>query len=180
MSVWTALLAWPVLGERPDRRRLSGPGLGLGGLVALGLPLLRVEALTIGLLWALLGGMSLAAGSVVTKRWPLDAPALTVAAWQLVIGAAAAGVGTLAFEGLPRPGPLLPITAAAPAYHVILAQALACLLSFAILPRLPVGVATLGTFLVPAVGVLGPTALLGERPTAGDLAGLLLVTAARR
>lgn len=178
MPVWTALLAWPVLGERPDRRRLLGLGLGLAGLVALGLPLLRAEALTIGLLWALLGGMSWAAGTVVTKRWPVDAPALTVAAWQLVIGAAAAGVGMLAFEGPPRLGPLAPVTVAALTYHVLLAQALAYLLWFAILPRLPAGIATLGTLLVPAVGVLGATALLGERPTTGDLVGLVLVIVA--
>jgi len=31
---------------------------------------------------------------------------------------------------------------------------------------------------VPAVGVLGATAVLGERPTAADLAGLALVTTA--
>lgn len=175
MPVWTALLAWPVLGERPDRRRLLGLGLGLAGLAALGLPLLRAEALTIGLLWALLGGMSWAAGTVLAKRWPVAAPPLPVASWQLLIGAVGAGVGMLAFEGLPRPGPLLPVTVAALLYHVILAQAVAYLLWFAILPRLPAGVATLGTLLVPAVGVAGAALLLGEQPTAGDLLGLVLV-----
>jgi drug/metabolite transporter (DMT)-like permease len=178
MPVWTALLAWPVLGEQPDRRRLLGLGLGLTGLAALSLPLLHEGALTIGLLWALLGGMSWAAGTVVAKRWPVGAPAITVAAWQLLVGAAAAGLGMLAFEGLPRPHALMPITAAALAWHVLLAQALAYLLWFAVLPRLAAGTATLGTLLVPAVGVLGATALLGERPTATDLAGLVLVIAA--
>lgn len=178
MPVWTALLAWPVLGERPDRRRLSGLALGLSGLAALGLPLWRAEALTIGLLFALLGGMCWAAGTVIAKRWPIDAAALPVAAWQLLIGAAGAGAGMLAFEGLPRPHALMPVTAAALAYHVLLAQALAYLLWFAILPRLAAGAATLGTLLVPAVGVLGATALLGERPSAADLAGLVSVIAA--
>jgi drug/metabolite transporter (DMT)-like permease len=178
MPVWTALLAWPVLGERPDRGRLLGLGLGLIGLAALSLPLLREGALTIGLLWALLGGMSWAAGTVVAKRWPVGAPAITVAAWQLLVGAAAAGLGMLAFEGVPRPGPVGPVTAAALAWHVLLAQALAYLLWFAVLPRLGAGTATLGTLLVPAVGVLGATAVLGERPTAADLAGLALVTTA--
>lgn len=178
MPVWTALLAWPVLGERPDRRRIVGLGLGLGGLLALGLPLLAADALTIGLLWALLGGASWAAGTVLAKRWPVAAPALPVAGWQLLVGAAGAGLGMLLFEGLPRPRALMPVTAAALAYHVLLAQALAYLLWFAILPRLPAGVATLGTLLVPAVGVLGATALLGERPTAADLLGLVLVIAA--
>jgi drug/metabolite transporter (DMT)-like permease len=178
MPVWTALLAWPMLGERPDRRRLLGLALGVAGLLALGLPLWRAEALTIGLLWALLGGVSWAAGTVTTKRWPVAAPPITVAAWQLLVGAAAAGLGMLAFEGGRWPGPVGPVTAAALAYHVLLAQALAYLLWFAVLPRLGAGTATLGTLLVPAVGVLGATALLGERPTATDLAGLALVIAA--
>ena len=34
MPVWTALLAWPLLGERPDRRRLLGLALGVAGLLA--------------------------------------------------------------------------------------------------------------------------------------------------
>lgn len=178
MPVWTALLAWPVLGERPDRRRLLGLGLGLAGLAALGLPLWRAGALEPGLLWALLGGASWAAGTVVAKRWPVAAPALPVAGWQLLVGALGAGLGMLLFEGLPRPRPLMPVTAAALAYHVLLAQALAYLLWFAILPRLPAGAATLGTLPVPAVGVLGAAALLGERPTLPDLLGLGLVIAA--
>jgi drug/metabolite transporter (DMT)-like permease len=36
----------------------------------------------------------------------------------------------------------------------------------------------LGTLLVPAVGVTGAMLLLGERPTASDIAGLVLITAA--
>lgn len=178
MPVWTALLAWPVLGERPDRRRLVGLGLGLVGLAALALPLWQRGALSLGLLWALLGGIAWAAGTVASKRWPIEAPALTVAGWQLLIGAAGAGVGMLLVEGPPGSWPVLATTRWAFAYHLLLAQALAYLLWFAVLPRLSAGAATLGILPVPAVGVLGAALLLGERPTPTDLLGLVLVLAA--
>lgn len=178
MPVWTALLAWPVLGERPDRRRLLGLGLGIAGLSALALPLWRAGALSLGLFWALLAGIAWAAGTVASKRWPIEAPALTVAGWQLLIGAAGAGTGMLILEGLPTAWPTLAATRWAFAYHLLLAQALAYLLWFAVLPRLSAGAATLGILPVPAVGVLGAALFLGERPTLSDLAGLLLVIAA--
>jgi len=44
--------------------------------------------------------------------------------------------------------------------------------------RLPAGIASLGTMMVPAVGVLGSVLLLGERPTPTDWLGLVLVIAA--
>ncbi|MCS6781223.1 MAG: EamA family transporter, partial [Geminicoccaceae bacterium] len=100
------------------------------------------------------------------------------AGWQLLIGAAGAGAGMLVFEGLPGSWPVLAATRWAFAYHLLLAQALAYLLWFAVLPRLSAGAATLGILPVPAVGVLGAALVLGERPTASDLLGLLLVLAA--
>lgn len=113
MPVWTALLAWPVLGERPDRWTggvcLASPSAASRFSAC---RYCGTEALAIGLLWALLGGTSWAAGTVVTKRWPADAPAVTVAAWQLAIGAAA-GVGMLVFVGPARFGRLAPIAIAA-------------------------------------------------------------------
>jgi drug/metabolite transporter (DMT)-like permease len=178
MPVWAAVMARVFLGERFDGRRLLGLGLGIAGLAALGLPLIRAGALSVGLAYALAGGICWAAGTVFMKRFPIDASPLAIAAWQLLIGAAAAAVGMLLFEGLNDPRPLSGDTLIAFAYHVLLAQALAYYLWFEVLPRLPAGVSTLGTLMVPAVGVLGAMLFLGERPTAPDYLGLVLVIAA--
>jgi drug/metabolite transporter (DMT)-like permease len=178
MPIWTSLLARIVLGEQLDRRRLVGLGLGLAGLAALGLPLWQAGTLSIGLLYALGGGISWAAGTVVTKRYPVAAAPLAIAAWQLLIGATAAGIGMVLFEGLPVPHALRPATAIALAYHVVLAQALAYFLWFEVVARIPAGIASLGTLIVPAFGVLGAVLFLGERPTSTDLAGLALIVAA--
>jgi drug/metabolite transporter (DMT)-like permease len=178
MPIWAALLARVVLGERFRRSSIIGLGLGVAGLAALGWPLLRAGELSIGLLYALMAGVSWAAGTVITKGFPTDAPPLAVAAWQLLIGAACAGAGMLIFEGWPSPRPFARATLLAFSYHVLLAQALAYYLWFEVVPRVPAGTATLGTLMVPAVGVLGATLFLGERPTATDYLGLALVVGA--
>lgn len=178
MPIWATLLARLWLGEEIDGRKLLGLGLGAAGLVALGLPLIRAGGLGPGLWLALIASVSWALGTIVTKRWPVSAPALVVASWQLLIGGAVAALGMLAFEGLPVPKLLAPRTAAALTYHILGAQALAYFLWFTVIARLPAGVASIGTLMVPAVGVLGSVVLLGERPSASDWLGLVLVMAA--
>lgn len=178
MPVWATLMAWPVLGERFDRPRLIGLGLGIAGLLCLGLPLIKVGQFSPGLALALLASLSWALGTIVTKRWLVAAPTLTIAAWQLLIGGAAAGIGMLAFEGLPVPKALSPLVAVALTFHILGAQALAYFLWFTVIARLPAGIASLGTLMVPAVGALGSVLLLGERPAASDWLGLALVVAA--
>ena len=178
MPVWATLMAWPVLGERFDRPRLIGLGLGIAGLLCLGLPLIKAGQVSPGLALAVLASVSWALGTIVTKRWPVGAPTLTIAAWQLLIGGAAAGIGMLVFEGLPVPKALSPPVAVALTFHILGAQALAYFLWFTVIARLPAGIASLGTLMVPAVGALGSVLLLGERPAASDWLGLVLVIAA--
>jgi drug/metabolite transporter (DMT)-like permease len=178
MPIWASLFARVVLGERFDRRRLIGLALGAGGLAVLGWPLVESGQLSIGLLYALLGGMSWAAGTVLMKRYPIDATPLAIAAWQLLIAAACSGVGMLAFEGVPVPHALSAATLVAFGYHVLVAQALGYVLWFEIVGRLPAGISSLGTLMVPAVGVLGATLFVGEHPTAADYLGLVLIIAA--
>ena len=168
-----------MLGERFDRRRILGLVLAVAGLAALGLPLARAGQIQIGLLYALAGGISWAAGTVVTKRYPVAAAPLTIATWQLLIGAGFAAIGMLVFEGVPFPKPLAPATVAALLYHVLLAQALAYFLWFEVVARIPVGIAlSLGTLLVPPFGVLGAMIFVGDRPTTTDCIGLVLVVGA--
>ena len=178
MPIWATLLARLVLGEAFDARRLAGLALGIAGLLCLGLPLIAAGQLSFGLMLALFAAVSWALGTIVTKRWPVSAPALTIAAWQLLIGGLVAGVGMLVFEGVPVPKLLSPRVLAALSFHIVGAQALAYFLWFTVVARLPAGIASLGTLMVPAIGVLGSVLLLGERPTPTDWLGLALVVAA--
>ena len=84
----------------------------------------------------------------------------------------------LVFEGVPQPKALSLNASLALGYHVLLATALAYLLWFEVVGRLPAGVAALGTLMVPVVGVSSAMLLLGERPSASDLSGFALIIAA--
>jgi drug/metabolite transporter (DMT)-like permease len=178
MPIWTVLFARILLKEPLDGRRRFGLALGVAGLCALGWPLIRTGEVSIGLFYALMAGICWALGTIVSKRFPVEASSLAVATWQLLIGAACAAVGMLAFETVALPQALQPATIAAFLYHVLFAQALAYVLWFAALSHLPASTASLGTLMVPAVGVAGAMLLLGETPTLTDLAGLMLVIGA--
>jgi drug/metabolite transporter (DMT)-like permease len=178
MPIWAVIFARIVLGERVDLRRGLGLALGIAGLVSLGWPILAAGQFSIGLLYALMSGVFWAAGSVVLKRFPIDAGPLTIAWWQLLLALPVTVVGMLVFEGLPELRPLQTATIWAFIYHAILAQAVATAVWFTILEGLPTGVASIGSLLVPAVGVGGAMALLGEHPTPGDLLGLAFIVTA--
>lgn len=178
MPIWATLLAWLWLDEPLDRRKLLGLALGSAGLAVLGLPLLATGGLSAGLGLALIASVSWALGTIVTKRWPVSAPALTIAAWQLLIGGLVAGCGMLIFEGAPVLKPLQPRTWTALAFHIVLAQAAGYFIWFSVIARLPAGLASIGTLMVPAVGVIGSVVLLGERPEISDWFGLMLVVLA--
>jgi drug/metabolite transporter (DMT)-like permease len=199
MPVWAVLLAWLFAGERPDARRTVAVVVGAAGLGLLAVPLLRAGTPTLGVWLSLAAGLSWAAGTVYLKRFPLTLAPMASAGWQLAVGALVAIAGWLVFvgAGLAGPGmagtPIVPSAAAGPGgppgwspawvwgalvYHVAFAMALAYLVWFDVVARLPAGIAALGTLLVPVVGVVGAMALLGERPSAADLGGFALITLA--
>lgn len=181
--VWTVIFARVFLGERLDGRRWVGLGFGSAGLVSLGWPLAAAGTVPAGLYLALLAGTSWALGTVAAKRFAVAAPAMSIAAWQLAAGALVSAVGMAVFE--PRvladgiawsafgAGTWLALL-----HHIVLAQALAYLIWYRLLARLPAGTVSLSTLMVPAIGVISSVIVLGETPTPADFAGLALMTAA--
>ena len=178
MPIWAIALARVFLGERLDRRRGAALALGVAGLALLAAPVLRAGTLPLGIVLSLAAGLSWAAGTVFTKRFPIRADPMSATAWQLAVGSLAAAIGMLVFEGVPVPKALSLHVALALGYHVLLATALAYVVWFDVVARMPAGVAALGTLMVPVVGVTSAMALLGERPGASDLGGFALIIAA--
>ncbi|EJN09889.1 putative permease [Herbaspirillum sp. YR522] len=177
MPLWATLAARLVLGERLDTLRAGGLALGAAGLAVLLWPLLA-GGLPAGILLALGAAISWALGTVYMKWARLSAEPLALAGWQLLIGAAVALTGLMAFE----PGRHFPPWSEidvrlllALGYHILFGMAAAHVLWFSIVARMPAGVAALGTLLVPVVGVSGAVLLLGERPALTDLAGFALI-----
>ena len=64
------------------------------------------------------------------------------------------------------------------AFHVVCATAMAYLLWFILLDRMPAGAASITTFAIPVVGVLAAMALVGDRPSPLDWVGFAAVMGA--
>ena len=183
MPLMSAALAWWLLGDRPDRRSRVALGLGGLGVACLALPVLQALAAAAsgaartplwGLLLPLGAALAWALGTVATKRWPPPGDRIVLTAWQLGIGAAVAAVAALAAgEHLPTVWPLR--VQVALAWHVLIATAVAYVLWYRLLASATATVSSLTRLAVPVVGVLGAMALVGDRPSATDWVGFILV-----
>ncbi|MFD0388691.1 DMT family transporter [Tistrella bauzanensis] len=173
MPIWATLFARLVLGERLDRWRGAALLLGMAGLGVLLWPLWD-QGMPAGVLFALGSAVSWAAGTVWLKRARIHGHPLAITAWQLAAGTVAVTIGFL-IDGARIGQGLHLIPAIGLAYNTLIGSALAYLLWFQTVARLPAATAGLGTLLVPVVGVLASVLLLGERPTAADLAGFALI-----
>ena len=114
-----------------------------------------------GLLFALTGAVCVALGTVLTKHFPLKMPPLSLAAWQIGIGCVPIAIVGLAIEH-PQLSALSTIGWASMIYMTLIQFCLCYVCWFAALERLPAATASIGTLLVPVVGVLAAAAMLHE------------------
>ncbi|HZF77363.1 MAG TPA: DMT family transporter [Acetobacteraceae bacterium] len=163
MPVWTSLLAWAVLGERPGWRRVVALGLAFAGLavLVLGEGVQAGIGKLPGVGFALAAAILFSLGTVITKRWPVPLPPVASVAWQIGLGIAPLILGAVLFDradplGVSAGGWVLLL------YGGIGPLALCYLAWFAALRRLPAGAAAAGTLLTPVVGVFSAAVALGE------------------
>ncbi|MBX9751712.1 MAG: DMT family transporter [Roseococcus sp.] len=187
MPVWAALLAWPILGERPSVMKLAALVLGIGGVVILfagrGLEV-GLEKLP-GMLMLLSAAMLFALGAVLAKRYPLPMHPVAAMVWQVGLGCLPLLILSPFLETV-RLDQLSPLGWFLMGWMAIVALGIAYLAWFGALARLPASTATIGTLLVPIVAVLATGLLLGEplglrewSALAFTLGGVLLATRPR-
>ena len=177
MPLWVTFLAWIVLGERLDNVRRVALGLGALGLAALVVPFLG-GTIPLGMWFALGAALSWAAGTVYVKWAGVAGDPFVNAGWQLAAGGVAAVLGLVLFGGVPRLLPEHWQAGLGLAYNVIFGTALAYVVWFEAVARLPAATAALGVLMVPVVGVSSAMLLVGDRPTGFDFCGFALVLAA--
>jgi drug/metabolite transporter (DMT)-like permease len=175
MPVWAAMIAWPVLGERPTPLRLAALALAFGGLIVLmgGNGVAASLSKLPGIALALVGAFGFALGTVLTKRFPVNLPAVTSAAWQVLLGCVPVVIAGLLFEH-PRIEALSPLGWALIAYATLVQFCICYVSWFAALARLPASVAAIGTMLVPVIGVIASALLLGEALGAAKIIALAM------
>jgi drug/metabolite transporter (DMT)-like permease len=175
MPFWTALLAWPFLGERIAGLRWVALGLAAAGLALVVAPLDRRAFVSDGL--AVAAGISWAASAVYAKRFRArhDVELLSLTAWQLLWGTVPLVVLMLV---LPMNIRWTPSFLAAMAFISVGGGALGWFLWMFILSRLPAGVAGIASLATPVVGVLSAALQLHEIPSRTELAGMALILVA--
>lgn len=173
IPVWVALLARPILGERLSLLRALALAVALAGITVLiggnGIDA-SVEKLP-GIACALAGAVCVALGTVLTKHFPLAMPPLSLAAWQIGIGCVPIAIVGLALEQ-PQLAALSPVGWASMVYMTLIQFCLCYVCWFAALERLPAATASIGTLLVPVVGVLGASAMLNDPLGLREIAAL--------
>ncbi|MER5782864.1 EamA family transporter [Streptomyces mobaraensis] len=168
-----ALLSTGLLGNRLTTRTLIA---GIAGVAGVGLLVLRAEARLdgVGVAAALGGALLMATGVVLSKRWPSPAPLLATTGWQLVAGGVLLVPVALLVEGLPPAG-LTAGNLAGYAYLSAVGTALAYALWFRGLRELPATDVTFLGLLSPLVATAIGLIAVGERLTALQSLGGLIV-----
>jgi len=177
MPIWSALLAHFVLKEKLNALKLFALALCATGLAILIYPLARA-GFPFGALLALGCAWAWAAGTVYLKWAKIRAATLAIAAWQLLFGWLMLAAGMVIFDGLPQFSPLPAHVVLWIAYNGLIGMGLAYFLWFVIVDRLPTTTASLGSLLVPVVGVIGSALVVGERPSLTDIVGFACIFAA--
>ena len=174
MPFWVLLLAWPILAEHIRGAQWIPVVMAFSGLMIVLEPW-NLQGTFISKFFAVLAGVAWAFSALMTKimtrKNSFDLISLT--AWQMLLGAMPLVVIALCLSDTPvRWTPYFTIGLL---YSSVVSQALALVLWFFILSKLPAGVASMGTLATPVIGTLAASIELGERPTLLEAWGMLLI-----
>ena len=178
MPFWVLLLAWPVLGERIRGMQWAAVLLALLGLLCIlepgqlhgSLPSMGLAVMA-GISWAL----SVIFHKKLTRRVP-DLDLLSFTTWQMLFGSVP--IVLFALGDIGKPILWAPGYIAALIFSVLIANALGWMAWLYALQRLPAGVASMASMLIPVIGVLSAWVQLGERPSPLEAVGMACIIGA--
>ena len=178
MPVWASILAWPILGERPNLLRVISLVMAFAGLSAIlgGNGFAASVSKLPGIIMALGGAIGFAAGAVLAKKLPINLPPVSAAAWQIGIGCLPVAIAGLGFEKASVAG-FSDFDWMLLAYSTVVQFCVAYVCWFAALARLPASVAAIGTMSVPVIGVVASALALHEPLGVGQIAALVFTLA---
>ena len=154
MPLWSALIAWGVLGQRLGARMVMAIALGavaVGLLMWKSLPVYAQAPLGVAL--GLLAGVGWAIGTLILQRGGVAVPATVLTGWQLLITALPITIGALLFGDhhwfMPSWSSVMLI-----GYIALVPMCIGNLCWFSIVGLLPAHVAGLSSILVPVVAMV--------------------------
>jgi drug/metabolite transporter (DMT)-like permease len=179
MPLWAALLAVPLLGERPRIHTVVGLAIGLAGMAVLILPQHEaVLADPIGPLVMVIAAISWAVGTITVKYYRFSMPVSALTAWQLLLGGIPVAIGGIVFDRDFDPGLVSANAWLATAYAVFVATLFCQWAWFKLIHSFPAVAISIGSLAIPVVGVIASAIGLGETVGADVVAALALVVLA--
>jgi drug/metabolite transporter (DMT)-like permease len=176
--MWAALMSAAFLGERIGINKLVSLTLGMGGLaVLLFSDSPEYFEKPAGFIVMLGAAVSWAAGTVLLKARDWPPHPIARSAWLVGISALPAMAGAIAFEHPWTLEPPTPAVIAVMAFHVIGPVAICYAAWTVLIARLPASTAAIATLLIPVVGVLSSSVLIGDQLTPSRLAALGMIVA---
>ena len=175
MPFWVLLFAWPMLGEKVQGWQWLAVFFALFGIVLIFDPL-HIKGDGISMFMALCSGISWAISVIVSKKLHQRRPdldLLNITAWPTLLGSLPIVVVALLLPAPPIVWSqtfILTVT-----YSIFLSGSLAWVLWMYALQRLPAGIASMASMLIPVIAVVCAWLQLGERPNRIELTGMLLI-----
>lgn len=178
MPIWSALLSVWFLDEKLTRRRVAGLVLGMGGMALLiGAEVEKLGSAPVGVLLMLVAAIFWAGGLIIYKRDPMPMPITSLTAWQALLGGIPIALSGHALEQVEwsRVGfwPMFGFW-----YNVFIGLLFCYWAWNKLVQMVPAAVSSLGSLIVPVVGVFSGMLFLGEVPRWQDFAALVLVLTA--
>lgn len=178
MPLWSTLLSAWFLNEPLTRRRLTGLVLGMGGMALLiGAEFENLGKAPTGVILMLIAAIFWAGGLVIYKRNPLPMPITTLTAWQALLGGIPIALAGHALETVEWSRvsfwPMFGFW-----YNVFIGLLFCYWAWNKLVQMVPVAVSSLGSLIIPVVGVFSGMVFLGETPRWQDVAALVLVLTA--
>jgi drug/metabolite transporter (DMT)-like permease len=178
LPVWTAAISVIVLRERLTWRIALAVALGVAGvLVLLSSDFKAIGTSPVGAVYLLAASIAWAIGTIIVKRVTWSVGMYTLAGWQLLIS----WVPMTAIALLAEPFMLHQIRGAtlwAALYVTFIALIAGYALWFKIVEHFSAVIASLGSLMVPVIGVISGALILGERIGVIEIAALALVLTA--
>ncbi|MDP2132710.1 MAG: DMT family transporter [Sulfuritalea sp.] len=175
MPIWSALLSVWFLNEPLTRRRLLGLALGMGGMaLLLAAEFEKLGRAPTGVILMLVAAIFWAGGLVIYKRNPLPMPITSLTAWQALLGGipiALSGhvLGSVEWGRISF-WPMFGFW-----YNVFIGLLFCYWAWNKLVQMVPAAVSSLGSLIVPVVGVFSGMVILNEAPRWQDFAALVLV-----
>ena len=165
MPAWSIPLSVLLLGERLTGRKLFGLALGMAGMTLLVWDEFhRIQGAPRGALMVLGAAFTWAIGTILQKKYPVNAPLAAFTAWLMLLGGVPIYIGALLFEDFSKLADVSLTSALGAAYNVLLAFAWAHWAWIKLATSVSVTVFSLSMLVIPVVGVFSGMLFLGEKP----------------